>query len=184
MTALADAKWSAILHPNEKLLWQGRALNGARPDLRVRFFNLLGTILSLGSLLFLVIAFLGKSQPDFVAGFGGLGIAALVLGLACRILPRRQQRARLRRTHYALTDQRMLIQQGADLQSVAITPDLQVEVLRRPPGSVLIAPPEDPRLPNRPHQETGFIAIHDPDHVAGLIKDIQTRQTDRTRTAT
>lgn len=175
--------WSATLHPGEELLWQGPALAGARPDLRVRFFNLLGTILSLGSLLFLGIAYLGRAQPDFVLGFGGIGAVALIAGLICRILPARLQRARLRRTYYALTDRRMLVQSGADLQTYPITPELTVEVLRRPPGSVLIAPPEDPRLPNRPHQENGFIAITDPDHVAGLIADIQTRQTDRTKTA-
>lgn len=184
MTASGNIDWSGILRPDERLLWQGRALDGARPDLRVRFFNLLGTILSLGSLLFLVIAYLGRSQPDFVAGFGGLGVAMLVLGLGCRILPARLQRARLRRTEYALTNRRMLVRCGSDLQAFPITPDLTVEVLRRPPGSVLIAPPEDPRLPNRPVQEVGFIAIEDPDHVADLIARIQTRQTDRTETAT
>lgn len=175
-----DTGWANLLQPGEGLLWQGHAMDGARPDLPVRFFDMLGTILSLGSLLFLVIAVLGRSQLDFVIGFGGIGAVVLIIGLTCKILPRRRQLARLKRSRYALTDQRMLIHDGSSLRAWPITPDLEIEVLRRPPGSVLIAPPEDPRRPNRPTREIGFIAIPEPDRIADLIKDIQMRRTGET----
>lgn len=180
----ADTDWTTALHQGERVLWQGGAIGPGRPDLLVRFFSLLGTILAMGSLLFLLIAFIGRSQPDFVAGFGGIGAVALVVGLVCKVLPRRLQIARLRRSRYALTDRRMLAHDGNRLRDWPITPDLGLEVQRGHAGSILVTPPEDPRLPNRPYRETGFIAIAEPEHVAGLIKDIQSRQTGRTETAT
>ncbi|MBK4216196.1 hypothetical protein JJJ17_09695 [Paracoccus caeni] len=178
--AATGINWAESLHPGEQVLWQGAPIGPGRPDLPVRFFSLLGTILSLGSLLFILIAFLGRSQPDFVAGFGGIGAVALIVGLTCRFLPRRLQIARLRRSRYALTDRRMLAHDGAKLRDWPITPKLELEVLR---DSVLVAPPEDPRLPNRPYRETGFIAIAEPRQVADMIKDIQSRQAGRTETA-
>ena len=181
--ASGEVDWTALLHPGERLLWQGRAIGAGRPDLPVRFWSLLGTILSLGSLLFLLIAFLGRSQPDFVAGFGGIGIVALAVGLTCKILPRRFQIARLRRSHYALTDRRMLAHDGQALREWDITPDLDLTVHPEDPGSVIVDPPWQGNRPPRPQREAGFIGIAGADGIAAMIRDIQSRQTGRTETA-
>ena len=181
--ASGEVDWTALLHPGERLLWQGRAIGAGRPDLPVRFWSLLGTILSLGSLLFLLIAFLGRSQPDFVAGFGGIGIVALAVGLTCKILPRRFQIARLRRSRYALTDRRMLAHDGQALREWDITPDLDLTVHPEDPGSVIVDPPWQGNRPPRPQREAGFIGIADADGIATMIRDIQSRQTGRTETA-
>ena len=181
--AAGGMDWTAVLHPGEQLLWQGRPIGAGRPDLPVRFWSMLGTILSLGSLLFLLIAFLGRSQPDFVAGFGGIGIVALGVGLTCKILPRRFQIARLRRSHYALTDRRMLAHDGQALREWDITPDLDLTVHPEDPGSVIVDPPWQGNRPPRPQREAGFIGIAGAEGTAAMIRDIQSRQTGRTETA-
>lgn len=175
--------WTARLQPGEHLLWQGRAQGAGRPDIVVRFFALLGTILSLGSLLFLGIAVLGRSQPDFVAGFGGIGVVALTVGLACRVLPRRFQIARLRRSRYALTDRRMLVHDGRALREWPITPDLELTIHPEEPGAVLVDPPWIDNRPPRPRREAGFIGINGAERVAAMIADLQSRQTGRTEIA-
>ena len=181
--ASGEVDWTALLHPGEQLLWQGRAIGAGRPDLPVRFWSLLGTILSLGSLLFLLIAFLGRSQPDFVAGFGGIGIVALAVGLTCKILPRRFQIARLRRSRYALTDRRMLAHDGQALREWDITPDLDLTVHPEDPGSVIVDPPWQGNRPPRPQREAGFIGIAGADGIAAMIRDLQSSQTGRTEIA-
>ena len=181
--ASEEVDWTALLYPGERLLWQGRAIGAGRPDLPVRFWSLLGTILSLGSLLFLLIAFLGRSQSDFVAGFGGIGIVALAVGLTCKILPRRFQIDRLRRSRYALTDRRMLAHDGQALREWDITPDLDLTVHPEDPGSVIVDPPWQGNRPPRPQREAGFIGIAGADGIAAMIRDIQSRQTGRTETA-
>ncbi|WP_295046534.1 hypothetical protein [uncultured Paracoccus sp.] len=182
MTAPA-IDWTARLQPGEHLLWQGRAQGAGRPDIVVRFFSLLGTILSLGSLLFLGIAVLGRSQPDFVAGFGGIGLVALAVGLACRIWPRRVQIARLRRSQYALTNRRMLVHDGTVLRQWDITPDLELTIHPEEPGSVLVDPPWLNNRPPKPQREAGFIGIAGAERVAAMIADLQSRQTGRTEIA-
>ncbi len=174
--------WSALLDPGERLLWNGRANGPGRPDLPVRFWTMLGTILALGSLLFLLIAYLGRSQPDFVAGFGGIGAAALAVGLTCKILPRRLQIARLRRCRYALTDRRMLAHDGHVLRAWDITPDLDLTVHSEDPGSVIVDPPWRGNRPPRPQREAGFIGIPEAGRIAAMIRDIQSRQTAKTET--
>lgn len=178
----ASSDWTDQLQSGERLLWQGQAIGAGRPDLPVRFWNMLGTILSLGSLMFLLIAYLGRSQPDFVAGFGGIGAVALVLGLACKILPRRFQVARLRRSRYALTDRRMLAHDGDTLRSWDITPDLELTVQPEDPGSIIVDPPWRGNRPPKPQREAGFIGIAQADRIADMIRGIQFRQTDRTET--
>lgn len=175
--------WASLLQPGERLLWQGRAIGAGRPDLPVRFFNMLGTILSLGSLLFLLIAAIGRSQPDFLYGFGLPGIIALLTGLMCKILPRRFQIARLRRSHYALTDRRMLVHDGRALRDWQITPDLELTIHPEEPGSVLVDPPWRGNRPPKPQREAGFVGIAQPERIAALIAEIQTGKTDITETA-
>lgn len=180
----ASADWTGPLGPGERILWQGRAIGAGRPDLPVRFYSMLGTILALGGILFLLIAGIGRSQPDFLWGFGLPGLIALIVGILCKILPRRFQIARLRRSRYALTDRRMLAHDGIALRAWDITSDLELTIHPESPGSVLVDPPWVNDRPPLPRREAGFVGIADAERIAAMIADIRSHQNTAPETAT
>lgn len=176
------------LQPGERLLWTGRPRQG----LVLRGAEWRGL---LGSLMWAVVALVfvanlwraGLSLTDLVAG------AALLLYALYSTLGRVVLAAWLRsRTHYAVTDRRILIIRGRDqgaVQSVDLKPDAQVTPDIRADGSGSITFSEGQLVATgrrgrraRRRAPPAFEDIPDAQQVHALIQQVmQARHTSYTR---
>ena len=184
----ATTGWRRRLPKGEQILWQGGRVGSGLSDHDRSFSNMFGGMaLVIGGPFFLV----GLIMEGPVLGWrlipAGLGGLVTMIALVALILPRIHAKEALRRTRYALTDKRALMDYGRWHEAWPITPDTEVTIRTGNPGSIIFGqetlPPSDEE--DQPaYREIGFIDIGDVTKVARLIRNVQSLQLAKMEIAT
>ena len=174
MTA-PGTEWDGILHPGERILWQGR------PDGKVAF-SAAGLVVSVFGLVFVAVAagwtMVALSIP------GGAGVLMALFGLPFAgiglylTVGHWFVSARLRRrTFYTLTDRRALVgrtsRTGRTLDSHPIGPETELELIEGPPDTIWFAREVVRHDEGESIQLIGFERIADGRQVLALMRQVQ-----------
>nr|WP_319248399.1 aspartate carbamoyltransferase catalytic subunit [uncultured Celeribacter sp.] len=163
--------WQDILHPGERVLWQGQ------PDGRVRFngpqmpFALFGIIFAGFAVFWMVMA--ARS-----GGFWVFGLIHFFAGIVVALAPSLIGPYIANHTWYSLTNQRAFIATqmpfaGRELNAVDLRPSLGLDFDGRDPGTIAFHAKALPVVGTRTDSRPRFSQIPDARTVFALIRDIQ-----------
>lgn len=166
--------WGGILHPGERILWQGR------PDGRIVFTR--GTFALVGfGLAFSGFAAVWMSLASMAGGFfWAFGIPHFLVGLGVIWSGLFFPAWRRRHSWYTLTDRRAFIAtdlplKGRKLTSWPIRPGTPLEMDDRNPGTVYFQSYRVTSKNGTRNVKVGFERIAEADMVYRLIRDVTAR---------
>ncbi|MBW6417871.1 aspartate carbamoyltransferase catalytic subunit [Celeribacter sp. PS-C1] len=163
--------WADILHPNERVLWQGQ------PDQKIQWrgpglpFAFFGVVFAGFALFWMVNAFLA-------GGFWVFGLFQFITGLSVAFAPLLLGPFIARRTWYSLSSRRAFFASdmpfsGKTLLALDLRPSVGVEFDGQEPGTISFNTRAEPIVGEQFDSAPAFALIPDARTVYGLIRDIQ-----------